>query len=133
MTNIKKIIRYLKPYRGMVLLSVILMIVEVASNVLQPKYMEQIVDDGVLQMNIDVVVHAGIMMLVVVLVGGVGAVHEGQRQQLVGKGRVPRGQPPVRPLPPVGEGLEAADLPLGHDGRGGFAVGEAVPGRFAVL
>ena len=72
MTNIKKIIRYLKPYRGMVLLSVILMIVEVASNVLQPKYMEQIVDDGVLQMNIDVVVHAGIMMLVVALVGGVG-------------------------------------------------------------
>lgn len=72
MTNFKKIIRYLRPYRGMVLLSVILMIVEVASNVLQPKYMEQIVDDGVLQMNIDVVIHAGIMMLVVALIGGVG-------------------------------------------------------------
>ena len=72
MTNFKKIIRYLRPYRGMVLLSVILMIVEVASNVLQPKYMEQIVDDGVLQMNIDVVIHAGVMMLVVALIGGVG-------------------------------------------------------------
>lgn len=72
MTDFKKIIRYLKPYRGMALLAVIMMIVEVASNVLQPKYMEQIVDDGVLQMNIDVVVHAGVMMLAVALIGGIG-------------------------------------------------------------
>ncbi len=56
----------------MVIASVVLMIAEVASNVLQPKYMEQIVDDGVLQMNIDVVIHAGVMMLVVALVGGIG-------------------------------------------------------------
>lgn len=56
----------------MVIASVVLMVAEVASNVLQPKYMEQIVDDGVLQMNIDVVIHAGVMMLVVALVGGIG-------------------------------------------------------------
>ena len=56
----------------MIILSVVLMVTEVASNVLQPKYMEQIVDDGVLQMNIDVVINAGIMMLVVALIGGVG-------------------------------------------------------------
>ncbi|MBR1535284.1 MAG: ABC transporter ATP-binding protein [Ruminococcus sp.] len=64
--------RYLKPYTGTVIAAVVLMIVEVASNVLQPKYMEQIVDDGVLQMNIDVVVHAGVMMLIVALIGGAG-------------------------------------------------------------
>ncbi len=72
MTGFRKILRYLKPYTGMVIAAVVLMIVEVASNVLQPKYMEQIVDDGVLQMNIDVVVHAGIMMLIVALIGGAG-------------------------------------------------------------
>ena len=48
------------------------MVVEVASNVLQPKYMEQIVDDGVLRMDIDVVSRAGVMMLVVALIGGIG-------------------------------------------------------------
>lgn len=72
MTGFRKILRYLKPYTGTVIAAVVLMIVEVASNVLQPKYMEQIVDDGVLQMNIDVVVHAGVMMLVVALIGGAG-------------------------------------------------------------
>lgn len=72
MTSLKKIFRFLKPYTAMIAGAVILMIVEVASNVLQPKYMEQIVDDGVLRMDIDVVVHAGIMMLVVAVVGGIG-------------------------------------------------------------
>lgn len=72
MTGFRKILRYLKPYTGTVIAAVVLMIVEVASNVLQPKYMEQIVDDGVLQMNIDVVVHAGVMMLIVALIGGAG-------------------------------------------------------------
>lgn len=72
MTSLKKIFRFLKPYTAMVIFAVILMVVEVASNVLQPKYMEQIVDDGVLRMNIDVVVHAGVMMLLVAVVGGIG-------------------------------------------------------------
>ena len=65
MTVFRKIFRYLKPYTVMIVFSVALMIAEVASNVLQPKYMEQIVDDGVMQMNMDVITRAGIMMLVV--------------------------------------------------------------------
>ena len=72
MDSFRKIFKYLKPYTVLIVLSVILTVVEVASNVLQPKYMEQIVDDGVLEMNMDVVAHAGIMMLVVALIGGVG-------------------------------------------------------------
>lgn len=72
MSSFRKILKYLKPYTALIIASVVLMVVEVASNVLQPKYMEQIVDDGVLQMNMDVVKHAGIMMLVVAVVGGIG-------------------------------------------------------------
>ena len=72
MTVFRKIFRYLKPYTVMIVFSVALMIAEVASNVLQPKYMEQIVDDGVMQMNMDVITRAGIMMLVVAVAGGVG-------------------------------------------------------------
>ncbi len=72
MTSFRKIFRYLKPYTALIVASAVLMIAEVASNVLQPKFMEKIVDDGVLQMNIDVVMRAGGMMLAVALVGGVG-------------------------------------------------------------
>ena len=55
----------------MIVFAVIMVTFEVASNVLQPKYMEQIVDDGVLQMDLDVVFHAGLMMLLVAVIGGV--------------------------------------------------------------
>lgn len=72
MTAFRKIFKYLKPYTVMIIFSIILMVAEVASNVLQPKYMEQIVDDGVLKMNIDVVTRAGVMMLVVAVIGGIG-------------------------------------------------------------
>ncbi len=72
MADFRKVFRYLKPYTAMIIFSVLLMVVEVASNVLQPKYMEQIVDDGVLRMDIDVVSRAGVMMLVVALIGGIG-------------------------------------------------------------
>lgn len=71
MKNFKQILRYLKPYTVFVVFSVILVIFEVASNVLQPKYMEQIVDDGVLQMDLDVVFKAGVMMLSVAVIGGI--------------------------------------------------------------
>lgn len=71
MKNFKQILRYLKPYTVFVVFSVIFVIFEVASNVLQPKYMEQIVDDGVLQMDLDVVFKAGVMMLSVAVIGGV--------------------------------------------------------------
>ena len=71
MKNFKQILRYLKPYTVFVVFSVIFVIFEVASNVLQPKYMEQIVDDGVLQMDLDVVFKAGVMMLSVAVIGGI--------------------------------------------------------------
>lgn len=72
MKYFQRIFRYLKPYTLMIVFSVLLVTVEVASNVLQPRYMEQIVDDGVLQMNIDVVFRAGGMMLLVAVIGGIG-------------------------------------------------------------
>ena len=71
MKNAKRIFRYLKPYTVMVVFAVIMVTLEVASNVLQPKYMEQIVDDGVLKMDPDVVLRAGVMMLTVAVIGGI--------------------------------------------------------------
>ena len=71
MKHFKQILRYLKPYTVLIVFSVILVTFEVASNVLQPKYMEQIVDDGVLQMDLDVVYKSGMMMLLVAVIGGV--------------------------------------------------------------
>ena len=44
----KKLLHYLKPYWGFALLAPIFMILEVLLDLVQPKFMEQIVDNGIL-------------------------------------------------------------------------------------
>ncbi len=66
-----KLIKYLKPYWWLALLSPLFMIGETIANLFQPKLMSSIVDDGVLQMNTDVIWSTGIEMLLIVIVGGI--------------------------------------------------------------
>ena len=66
----KKLIAYLKPYRWIALLTPLTMIGEVIVDLIQPKLMSAIVDDGVLAGNMDLIVNTGIKMLIFVIIGG---------------------------------------------------------------
>jgi len=66
-----KLIKYLKPYWLLALLSPLFMAGEVVANLFQPKLMSTIVDDGVLGMNMDVIISTGIKMFLIVLLGAV--------------------------------------------------------------
>ena len=76
----KKILKYLKPYWFISLLAPIFMGVEVAFELLQPKLMERIVDNGVLSTTLnmseklDVVINTGLIMLLYVAIAGVGGI-----------------------------------------------------------
>lgn len=65
-----KLIRYLKPYRLFALLTPLSMVGEVMVDLMQPKLMSKIVDDGVLGQNMDVIIRTGIFMFLLLLVGG---------------------------------------------------------------
>ena len=65
-----KLKKYLKPYLLFAILSPILMIGEVGVDLLQPKLMAKIVNDGILSENMSVTVSTGILMLVLVVIGG---------------------------------------------------------------
>ena len=65
-------LKYLAPYRTQILLAALLMLAEVGLNVWQPRLMSTIIDNGVLQGNMDVVVRSGLWMLAVALLGGAG-------------------------------------------------------------
>ena len=66
-----KLIKYLKPYWLLALLSPLFLAGEVIANLFQPKLMSTIVDDGVLGMNMDVIISTGIKMFLIVLLGAV--------------------------------------------------------------
>lgn len=76
----KKIIKYLKPYWFIALLAPIFMGVEVVFELLQPKLMQRIVDNGVLSTTLnlseklDVVINTGLIMLVYVAIAGIGGI-----------------------------------------------------------
>lgn len=73
----KKILKFLKPYWFLSLLAPLFMIGEVIFDLLQPKLMEKIVDNGVLDATLnvnekmDLVVNYGLIMLACLAVGGV--------------------------------------------------------------
>jgi len=64
--------RFLTPYKSAAILAPLLMVLEVAMDLLQPKLMSSIVDDGVLAGNLSHIVTTGLIMLLVALIGWVG-------------------------------------------------------------
>ncbi|MFM9328942.1 ABC transporter ATP-binding protein [Paenibacillus mesotrionivorans] len=70
----RKLVKYIKPYWKAALLGPLLMVLEVSMDLLQPKLMAQIVDQGVLAGSLDEIRRTGLMMLVTSLIGMIGGV-----------------------------------------------------------
>ncbi|WP_153977126.1 ABC transporter ATP-binding protein [Paenibacillus xylanilyticus] len=64
--------RFLAPYKSAAILAPLLMVLEVAMDLLQPKLMSSIVDDGVLAGDLPHIVRTGLFMLLFALIGWVG-------------------------------------------------------------
>lgn len=69
-----KLIKYLKPYRLFAILAPLTMLGEVAVDLLQPKLMSQIVDDGVLGQDMNVIISTGLKMLLLLILGGASGI-----------------------------------------------------------
>ncbi len=64
------LVRYLKPYMKFALLTPLTMVGEVMVDLWQPKLMSQIVDDGVLGNDMDLIIRTGIIMMILIILGG---------------------------------------------------------------
>lgn len=65
-----KLSKYLKPYALFAVLTPLSMVGEVLGDLLQPKLMSKIVDDGVLGQDINLIIRTGLLMLLVLIGGG---------------------------------------------------------------
>lgn len=68
--NKVKLSKYLKPYALFAILTPLSMVGEVLGDLLQPKLMSKIVDDGVLGQDMDLIVKTGLLMLLVLIGAG---------------------------------------------------------------
>ena len=65
-----KLSKYLKPYVLFAVLTPLSMVGEVLGDLLQPKLMSKIVDDGVLGQDMNLIIRTGLLMLLVLIGGG---------------------------------------------------------------
>ncbi|TFG72997.1 MAG: ABC transporter ATP-binding protein [Anaerolineales bacterium] len=68
----QKLIRYIKPYWHWALLAPLMMLLEVAMDLLQPRLIQRIIDIGIAQRDMAIVITTGLTMIGLALVGAVG-------------------------------------------------------------
>ena len=72
MSSIRKLAGFLRPYSREVIIGPLLMVVEVAMDLMQPRLMQQIIDVGIAQLDMSVVVNTGLLMVALALLGAFG-------------------------------------------------------------
>ncbi|MBN1640772.1 MAG: ABC transporter ATP-binding protein [Anaerolineae bacterium] len=69
-----KLFKYLRPYRHWAVLAPLLMALEVAMDLMQPRMIQRIVDEGIAQFDMSVVINTGLIMVGLALAGAIGGV-----------------------------------------------------------
>lgn len=72
MKSARKLVYFIKPYWHWALLAPLTMLVEVAMDLLQPRLIQRIVDVGIAQRDLEVVLTTGLTMIGLALIGAVG-------------------------------------------------------------
>ncbi len=72
-----KLAKFLKPYWRWALIAPMLMIVEVAMDLLQPRLIQRIVDEGISQLNMPIVLQTGLWMIGLSILGALGGMSNG--------------------------------------------------------
>ena len=72
MSSTRKLARFLRPYWKSALVAPLLMVLEVAMDLMQPRLIQQIVDVGIAQLDLSVIVNTGLLMVGLALIGAFG-------------------------------------------------------------
>jgi ATP-binding cassette, subfamily B, multidrug efflux pump len=70
----RDLVKFLKPYWLSAVLAPLLMLLEVAMDLMQPRMIQRIVDEGITQMNMPVVIETGLWMILFAFIGMIGGV-----------------------------------------------------------
>ena len=74
MVAMRRLTRFLRPYWHWVILAPVTMLLEVTVDLMQPRMIQRIVDEGIVQGDISVVINSGLWMLGLALIGAIGGI-----------------------------------------------------------
>lgn len=81
-----KIVTYLKPYWLWIVLAPLLMLLEVVMDLMQPRMVERIVDEGIARLDLSLVLQTGLLMFGLAVVGATGGMSNGIFAELTVQG-----------------------------------------------
>ncbi|MBN1874501.1 MAG: ABC transporter ATP-binding protein [Anaerolineae bacterium] len=74
MKSVIKLLKFLKPYWGWAVIAPLLMMLEVVMDLMQPRMIQRIVDEGLAQLDLQIVINTGLWMIGFALLGAVGGI-----------------------------------------------------------
>jgi ATP-binding cassette subfamily B protein len=74
MVAMRRLTKFLRPYWHWALLAPVTMLLEVAMDLMQPRMIQRIVDEGIVQSDMSVVINSGLWMLGLALIGAIGGI-----------------------------------------------------------
>ena len=86
MKSALKLGTYLRPYRRWIVLAPFLMALEVALNLMQPRLIQRIVDEGIAHLDLALIIQTGLLMLVTSVVGAFGGMSNGLLAEITVQG-----------------------------------------------
>ena len=72
MSSLQKLAGFLRPYWKGIIIGPLLMLIEVAMDLAQPRLMQRIIDVGIAQLNMSIIINTGLLMVGVALIGAFG-------------------------------------------------------------
>lgn len=78
-----KLAKFLNPYWRWVVIAPLLMVIEVAMDLMQPRMVERIIDEGIAQLNQPLVLQTGLLMFGLAVIGAFGGITNGIFAELV--------------------------------------------------
>ena len=72
-----KLGKFIKPYWRWVMIAPVLMTLEVAMDLMQPRMVERIVDEGIARLDLNLVLQTGLLMFGLAVIGALGGMSNG--------------------------------------------------------
>ncbi|HPH97549.1 MAG TPA: ABC transporter ATP-binding protein [Anaerolineaceae bacterium] len=72
-----RLMRFVKPYWRWVLIAPLLMTVEVTMDLMQPRMVERIIDEGIARLDLNLVLQTGLLMFGLAIIGALGGMSNG--------------------------------------------------------
>lgn len=86
MHSARKLTRFLQPYRHWIVIAPLLMLLEVMMDLMQPRMVERIVDQGIARLDLNLVIQTGLPMMGLAVIGAFGGMSNGIVAELAVQG-----------------------------------------------